>query len=363
MLLGRLGSLNALAQTRPARGVWRLLLGEHGQVPSADTLARVQSQVEPDAIRDLLGGFYGRLRRNKALTAPTHGLLALVIDGHETSSSYRRCCPGCLRREVAAGAGTRTQYYHRYVVAMLAAGKTQLLVDAEPQRAGEDEVAAATRLLERVAARHPRAFDVVLADALYARTSFFRTVVSLGKDALVVFKQEEWALMQEIQDLCALLPPRESTVGGKRLQLWDVSDLPWAGYQGTVRAVRSLETTRVRRQITKTVEETQSSWIWLMTCDQARVPTLAVRSLGHDRWRIENEGFNEAVRLWHMDHVYRHEPRAMLVMLLLMMLAFDLLHVFYDRNLKPVRRREGFQHVARQVTADLYAPQRPRGPP
>jgi len=42
-----------------------------------------------------------------------------------------------------------------------------LMVDAEPMRSGEDEVATAIRLLERVIASYPRAFDVVIADALY----------------------------------------------------------------------------------------------------------------------------------------------------------------------------------------------------
>ena len=37
-----------------------------------------------------------------------------------------------------------------------------------------DEVAAAIRLLERVCKAYPRAFDVVLGDALYARADFFR---------------------------------------------------------------------------------------------------------------------------------------------------------------------------------------------
>ena len=37
-------------------------------------------------------------------------------------------------------------------------------------------------------------------------------------------------------------------------------------------------------------------------------------------------------------------------------LAFNLLHFFYDRNLKPaVRRRASLQHIGREITAELYA--------
>ena len=77
---------------------------------------------------------------------------------------------------------------------------------------------------------------------------------------------------------------------------------------------------------------------------------------GHRRWGIENEGFNEGVHAWHMGHVYHHEPQAMEVMLLLVMLAYNLLHIFYARNLKPaVRRRASLQHIGREITAELYA--------
>jgi hypothetical protein len=365
MLLGRLGSLHALEQTRSCRGVWRRVLGEDVALPSADTLARVQALLDPDAIRELLASFYAQLRRNKALPAPGHGLLALVLDGHETTASYRRCCAGCLRREITTGTTTRTQYYHRYVLAQLAADHAQLLLDAEPQRPGEDEVAAAIRLLERVTRRCPRAFDVVLADALYARTAFVRKVRALGKDAVIVLKQEAWDLTREVEALSALLPAQELLVGSRRVQCWDLTGLAWKGYEGTVRAVRSLEVSRTRRQLTKTLEETQTSWIWLATLDKARASTRVVHALGHRRWAIENEGFNEAVGAWHLDHVYHHEPQAMLVMLLLVLLAFNLLHVFYDRNLKPaVRARATLQHVGRQITAELYTEAaRPRAPP
>lgn len=365
MLLARLGSLNSLEQTRARGDVWRGVLGAGGLVPSADTLARVQSRIDPEALRELLASFYSRLRRAKALRAPAHGHVALVLDGHESTTSCRRRCGGCLVREVKAGETTRQQHYHRYAVAMLAADGVELLVDLEAQRTGEDEVAAATRLFERVVARLPRAFDVVLADALYARPSFFQAVQRLGKDALVVLKHEEWTLTQEARALAREVEPVEFSSGATRVRAWDVGDLPWAEHDGTVRVVRTEERTSVRRQLDQTTEERISSWAWVGTAPASRMPLRTVVALGHRRWGIENQGFNEAVNAWHMDHVYRHEPRAMEVMLLLAFLAFNLLHVFFDRNLQPeVRARASLQHVGRQVTAELYAEvARSRAPP
>ena len=58
------------------------------------------------------------------------------------------------------------------------------MLDAEPMRAGEDEVATAMRLLERVLASYPRAFDVVIADAFYTDPRFFKFVRAGGKHVL-----------------------------------------------------------------------------------------------------------------------------------------------------------------------------------
>jgi len=57
-----------------------------------------------------------------------------------------------------------------------------------------------------------------------------------------------------------------------------------------------------------------------------------------------------------MDHVYRHEPAAMRVMVLLTMLAMNILNAFQRLALKPaLRKRFSLRHVARCVLAELFA--------
>ena len=147
MFLSRLGSLNALAQTR-TRSFWFRWLG--AGLPSADTLGRVATQVEVTGLREVHRQVYTRLKREKALPPPAQGLIAGVVDGHESHATFRRHCTGCLTRTIHTAAGDRTQYYHRHVTFQLVGAEWTLVLDAEPQRPGEDEVAAALRLLERV---------------------------------------------------------------------------------------------------------------------------------------------------------------------------------------------------------------------
>ena len=235
-------------------------------------------------------------------------------------------------------------------------GDMSFLLDAEPQKAGEDEVAAAIRLLDRVVQNYPRAFDVVAADALYAQAPFFEFVLQLGKDVLTVLKDERRNLLQDALGLFQQLEPTQTRDGSRQRGTWDVEGFrSRPSLDRPLRVVRSLETTTVRRQLDKQEELQVSDWVWVTTLSSSRASTNAVVNLGHSRWDIENQGFNEAVNQWHSDHVYKHDPTAVLAFWLLTMLVINLFRAFYLRNLKPQRRRHSSMlHIARCLAAELY---------
>jgi hypothetical protein len=107
MIVTRLGSLNAAEQTRSS-SVWRRFLKD--ALPSADTLGRVAAQMEPNTVRKALLDLYTDLKRNKALPPPWHGLMPLVLDGHELHFTEHRHCPACLQRTISTAHGEHTQY-------------------------------------------------------------------------------------------------------------------------------------------------------------------------------------------------------------------------------------------------------------
>jgi hypothetical protein len=355
MLVGRLGSLNALEQSRASRPV-RSWIG--GAFPSADTLGRVMAKVDVEALRHILRDVFVRLKRNKGFAPPAHGLVALVIDGHEGHSSYRRCCTGCLTRSIKIADEEREQYYHRYVAAHLVGRDFTFLVDLEPLQRGEGEVIAAKRLLARVHERYARAYDVVLADALYAEAPFWREVRDRGKHILVVLKQEARDLLADARALFGETPPIHDVRGNTRREIRDVVGCTsWPGVKEPVRVIQSVETKTVRRQIDRTVKEDVSEWIWATSLPPEVLGAKAVVALAHQRWSIENQGFNELVNHWHGDHLYRHEPAAILAFLLMTFLAFNVFHVFYHRNVKAaLRKTQDKAHIARLILADLYPP-------
>jgi hypothetical protein len=335
MIAAQMGSLNALEQER-GNPFWRRWL--EGDLASADTTGRVYAGLEVEGLRFALRRIHTRLKRNKALKG-RHGLSVLIIDGHESSSSYLRCCRGCLERHIKTQEQERIQYYHREVLAMVSLERFPLLLDIEQQRPGEDEVSAAVRLLERVLRRYPRAFQVVLGDALYLRANVFQLLLAHGKHGIAVLKDETRDLWQDVCGFFPLEQPILEVCGWTERRLWDISGLEsWKSLKRPVRVVRSLETKTLTRQRTGRREKQTSDWMWATTlpADQVSAPTIA--QLGHDRWLIENRALNEMVTYWHGDHVYRHHPTAIIAFWLTLFFALNLFRAFVSLNIKPIRR-------------------------
>lgn len=137
-------------------------------------------------------------------------------------------------------------------------------------------------------------------------------------------------------------------MGRRGLTSWETLGRP-------VRVVRSVEVKRVVRQRTGEEEVTTSEWMWVTTLPRATVSTKELVSLGHARWLIENQAFNEMVTHWHANHVYRHHPTAITAFWLVLMLVMNLFRAFINLNIKPeFRTRHTQLHFACLLSPELY---------
>lgn len=75
------------------------------------------------------------------------------------------------------------------------------------------------------------------------------------------------------------------------------------------------------------------------------------------RWHIENTAFNQWVKHWNLSHVYRHSANALMAVLLLWSLVFNLLQLFVYRRLKRSRRptdpTDTIRHIVEVMLRDL----------
>lgn len=354
LLLGRLGSLNALEQ-RKAPAEYVRWLG--GKLPSADVMGDSLAGLDLAPLRALLRRQHARLKRNKGFGRGLEGFRFLVVDGHEGVSSYKRAWKDCLERIVHFAKGDKTQNYYRYTAAYLTNGEQFLLLDAERQLPGEGEIACATRLFERVLQDYPRAFDVVCGDNIYMDPGLWKLVRSRKKHIIAVLKNENRDLLADARSLFERTAPVDMNDKKVRRRCWDLEGFTtWPQCGESVRVVRTLEETTIKRQINGEEETCVSEWFWVTSLPSERATTQCIVRAGHGRWGIENQGFNELGNQWHGDHGYKYNAHALLACTLLLFIAYNLFHAFIARNLKPqVRAGRTQKYWADLIAAELTA--------
>lgn len=334
MFVTRVGSLNAMESKLRIPGRMEKVVGH--TKPSADSIGRVFSLMDHEAIRHILRSIMYRLKRNKAL-ATNWPLRFVAVDGHELFSSRSRCCEKCLTRTITVKGERIIEYYHRIVACHVIGLDLPLPLDIEPILPGEGEVIAAKRLLERVLRNYPRFFDGVVADGLYLEAPFFNFCLSHNKHVIAVLKSERRVLMQDAAGLFRSMEPQTLKEDQLEAKIWDTEGFnTFEGVDVPIRVLHAEEKEVKRHRIAhKWVWKTEEhDWWWASTLPISTAPTSLLWQAAHGRWDIENDLFDDMVTSWSMNHCYKHDANAIIAFLLTLFVAFVLVKAFYHRNLK-----------------------------
>jgi hypothetical protein len=318
---------------------WQRWVGYKGKI-SHDSFGYVSEHLDPEQLRRAASWINRKLKRGKAFEASKlKGLLVVSLDANEQFCSDHRCCADCLNREIPfknteGQEIKKTQYYHKQVYAQLSGPELSVILDFEPMRQGEEECAAALRLLRRVRKEYgPRFFDVVVVDSWYAKGPFLKTVVKeLGWPVVAVLKQERYEIYQEVVALTrGQKPIQQVERDGRLVEIWDLRSLRFSdSYTDPVRVVRVRETWRQRQRVAQEWKHPQKeqNWIWVVAGDLDGPDGAAIRDIGHLRWKVENNAFGQLTQHWHLTHCSRHHPTAVVALLWIKIIAFTLFHAF-----------------------------------
>src|SRR5260370_18195685 len=129
--------------------------------------------------------------------------------------------------------------------------------------------------------------------------------------------KEALALWQ-IQGRCEIYdnPDRK-----EHLEFWDVDDVETLDtYAGKVRVIRAV--------VTKP-DQDPSTWCFAIIGKRARQRgRRTALQIILARWPIEDTVLNQWIQYWNFGHVFRHSSNALMAVLLLWTLAFNLLQLF-----------------------------------
>lgn len=340
LLFGEVAQIPSLLQLEKETELpqWQHWVGYKKRI-SDDALIYVSERMDPNKLRRAAQWINRKLKRGKAFEEnKINGLLAVSLDANEQFCSDHRCCEDCLTREITSKDAqgqplTRTQYFHKQVYAQLSGPKLSVILDFEPMRQGEEECAAALRLLARLRENYgPRFFDVVVVDAWYTNGPFLKAVVQMGWPVVSVLKQERYDIYKEALALTKGQPPTEiAERNGRKVEVWDLRDMTLSDtYTEAVRVVRVRESWKQRERVGNewVIKDKEENWIWVVAGDLDGYGGAVIRDLGHLRWKIENNAFNELTQGWHLTHCAHHHPTSLPVLLWIKIIAFTLFHAF-----------------------------------
>jgi len=334
-----------------------------------DVLRYSLSGFSVEGLQSMLAGVNRTLKRNKAFdVGRVQGRIVAAVDGVEVLSSYSRCCDACLQRRVKVrknGIQTeQVQYYHRAVGCQIVSGPLQAFLAFEWLQPNEGEETAALRLLRKVPELYGSCFfDILLLDALYAQTAVLDVAQQIGWDVVISLKQNQPDLYKSAVRLFSQRSPDASFTEQRQRKtyqvlLWDTEGLPFSGQDPRlVRVLRSEETLTENhyRKGRLQAEQTSHEWLWITTLDPKTFSCTQVRQLGHDRWILENNGWNDLTQHWAFKHGFlhacRHRPqsigedgdrqpvdnRGLAAVTLILLLAFTLCSAFVHCHSKLVR--------------------------
>ncbi len=357
----RVPSLLDLSLKTKAKGWQRLI--DHPAF-SDDALSYLLKHANLADLRSVLVAINRRLKLNKQFEdAKIGGLLVVCLDANEQFNSRSRCCPECCQRQVKVrdkdGQEQEvTEYYHRQVYAQIIGPDFSAILDLEPIRPGEDEAAAALRLLGRMRRLYGvRFFDVVTVDAWYTKAPFLRAVEKMGWGWVSVLKQERYEVYQEASALLKTQSPIQWKQAGRAIELWEVKDLDFTDPDlGKVRAIVADEAwTETRVQGGRRVRVPMDAhWRWLASQRLETCTAQQIWQIGHQRWGIENHAFNELTQHYNLEHCACHHPVANVAWLLIRVLGFLLFEIYTKVHGKAVRLgRQTLKDICNQLWQDL----------
>ncbi|MGH3859046.1 transposase, partial [Actinokineospora sp.] len=370
----RLRSLNALEGALRHRPFQRLLgrrLSEGVKTFSADTIARVLDGLDSEQIRRQLHRVVFTADHNKAFQEGLRaGLRCVAIDGWEPCCSQARSGPACLTRQRGSDASPgRTESYHRLAVALLLGRDADVVLGVEPQlnlaerhRAGEveattdeGELTAALRLVHDLHQRYGALIHLFVLDGLYPNGPMMTAITRCGRSAVITLRKDTDEPLKEALALFRNQPPTREWDDLERrehVRAWDIRDLRTLDtFDGPIRVVRCE---------VSPFGVAAPPHIWCAAVigpAAAHLTTRAVLDIQRARWHIENTAFHQWTVHYNLARVYRHSPRAVLNVVLLWMLAFNLMQLFVYRRLR--RRRHPLDpchtilHIVAQMRAGL----------
>ncbi|QXE17944.1 transposase [Clostridium sp. 001] len=325
---------------------FKKVLPKNTRILHIDAVRRCLSNFDMDGLKNIHSSIIKITIKNKVFRNGTiDGLKVAAIDGVELFESTKKCCNKCLSRENRDGT---THYFHRSVVCATVGSDPHIILGQEmlePKKDSsskdEGEITGSKRLIKKLYKKYHHFADIIVADALYCKSTWIKEVLSIGMDALVRVKDER---LHIVKDALALFKCREAdkdwTVKEnvntyRKIKAWDDDNFQMSDSSIEVRFIKFIEEIH-------TGDKVEIKEEWIITTDKF-TSAETLWKIMHKRWDIENNVFHQLKTEWHLDHCFLHSSTGIETVLMFMILAFNLMQLYFFRCIRGFRKKKMLQ--------------------
>jgi len=290
-----------------------------------DALAYCTERMDPEITRTALAAALHQAKRNKAFE--NSRFIGLALDGTGAGRTHKEACTLCDPIKDPQGK-VHGHLHHFVLISVVGVGGLTLPVDVEPYGPGDSEYAAAQRLLRRTVDHLGVRFaDYVVGDGAYATAPFLHTTGEVGLPVVARLKENLPLLAAAVRARFEDQPPHNVfQEGNDRVEVWDYDHFD---------AWETLDWPEVRvlRYRQHKPDGTVIQAEWLTDFPVSKLGSLGLFRIAKSRWEIENHGFNDGKNRYGMEHICHHEPKSILIVWLLILLALVIERLYRLRHL------------------------------
>jgi len=273
------------------------------------------------------------------------GYRVVAFDGVELFESTKKNCDNCLTRVINGV----PHYFHRSIVGAYVGQDPHIIIGQEMLKPkldsaskDEGELTAAKRLLQQLHQQHRHFADVIVYDALACNAPWINAVKSYNIDTVVRVKDMR---LNIVKDAKAALKNRTANITWifQKTSTTKVTISVWQTYVKMKGVTEPLRFIKFLEKTTdcNTNKSKYNQMFIITTAHDIAVKTLY--KIIHARWGIENNIFRQLKTEWHMNHCFIHDKNGLEATLMFMIVAFNLVQLFFFRRMNNFRSRKLLQ--------------------
>lgn len=324
---------------------FRRIVPKKMKLPRIDA---VRDSLKVMEVNDVAGCHYCIIKvsiKNKLVRNGTiDGYKVSGLDGVELFESKKKSCANCLTRKIRGV----THYYHRSVVAAyvgkdpcIVLGQEMLQPKLDSSKKDEGEMTAAKRLIPNLVKQYGHFADVIVYDALACNAPWINLLKSYRMDAVVRVKNK---------NLLIYKAAKASFKNRTADEIFEFSDstskTKISAWETTVKMKSVNEPLRYVKFLKKVTNTRTNKRKYTQICIITTSHTIPLETLFKiikARWQVENNVFRQLKTQWHMDHCFIHDENGLEANLWFMIIAFNLMQLYFFRRLKDFRIKKLLQ--------------------